>query len=668
MNLHRLLKRQIKDCFGDTDSIPEGLEKFIESVDVAYKDFDKDFDHAEHILKLSSQELYKVNNELKTINAKNETLIEQKTEKLKKIAHNLENAEKIACMGSFTYDEKNNTLELSSQMHELSGLDKTLRNIKLSDFVALFENVDTIRSSVREALVNKNRFKVENVKLKNINRIFNFEGEVLKNNEENESRVLNAVLYDVTESKLHEIELKETLQLLENYKNAIDHSAIVSGADKEGVINYVNKNFCDITGYSQDELIGKQHNILNSGFHEAAFFKDMWETIRSGKVWKGVFRNKRKDGTFYWVDSTIVPFLKNGNIFGYFSIRFDITEKIKVYEKAEDQKNFYETILNQIPVDIAVFNANHQYLFLNPIAVKNTSIRNFLIGKDDFDYCKEYNKDIKIAEQRRAVFLETKKSKKTFEFTDQSKNANGLTEYHLRRFFPIINDAGEFTYMLGYGLDITQKMEQEIKLQNSLEEKEALLGEVHHRVKNNLALVMGLIELQSTKVSDESVKAEFHTIQNRISAISMIHEKLYKSANFAKIDLKDYLQDLIKFLSTFYNKGKDITIHYNMDTIVVNTQKAIPVALIANELVTNCYKYAFTDSNTGDIFINLNKINDEIVFSISDSGIGIPEDMDIAKTNSLGFKLLTIFVKQLKGSFECKNNPGLTVNIKFKDA
>ncbi len=133
---------------------------------------------------------------------------------------------------------------------------------------------------------------------------------------------------DITEKKRSEEVYQQTMQELLAYKYALDESAIVAITDQRGVINHVNDNFCHISKYSVDELIGQDHRIINSSFHEKNFIRELWRTIASGKIWKGELKNKAKDGTHYWVDTTIVPFLdEKGKPYQYVAIRSDITER-----------------------------------------------------------------------------------------------------------------------------------------------------------------------------------------------------------------------------------------------------------------------------------------------------------------------------------------------------
>ncbi len=157
-------------------------------------------------------------------------------------------------------------------------------------------------------------------------------------------------LHDITESKKAEGDaLKQTITELSSYKYALDASAIVVITDQKGIIRHVNDNFCKISGYSEAELIGQDHRIVNSGYHDKNFIKDLWHTIASGKVWEGDICNRRKDGSIYWVATTIVPFLdEQGKPYQYVAIRFDRTEaklaKQELIEKNEQISSLLESI------------------------------------------------------------------------------------------------------------------------------------------------------------------------------------------------------------------------------------------------------------------------------------------------------------------------------------
>lgn len=210
------------------------------------------------------------------------------------------------------------------------------------------------------------------------------------------------------------------------------------------------------------------------------------------------------------------------------------------------------------------------------------------------------------------------------------------------------------------------RKEAENCVKESLAQKEVLLSEIHHRVKNNLAVINGLLELQSAYLQDKNAVNIIKESQNRIKSIALLHEKLYENKTLDEVNLKTYTDQLIDFIKiSLTKKDKQIIISTNIDTINLAMDKAMPFALIINELISNSYKHAFKTKNSGQIFITFVKNKEGYILNYSDDGIGF-EYSENVKKNSLGLNLIETFSQQLKGKTTFLNNgPGMEFKLQF---
>ena len=198
-------------------------------------------------------------------------------------------------------------------------------------------------------------------------------------------------------------------------------------------------------------------------------------------------------------------------------------------------------------------------------------------------------------------------------------------------------------------------------------DKELLIRDIHHRVKNNMNVIISLLNLQSNNSKSEEVKSQFNLMENRIISMSKTHEMLYKSENLIDIDFSDQ----IHLLANELNKSHAIqtgNLHYtiNAANIKLGMDRAIPCSLLLTELLTNSFKHAFLDGRKGKIAIDFKKDQDNnYLLIISDNGIGLPDDFDIKKINSLGLTLVDALTKQLKGEMKITGKKGTKVTITF---
>jgi PAS domain S-box-containing protein len=215
--------------------------------------------------------------------------------------------------------------------------------------------------------------------------------------------------------------------------------------------------------------------------------------------------------------------------------------------------------------------------------------------------------------------------------------------------------------------DITERKQAERMLQASLKEKEVLLKEIHHRVKNNLGVVDGLLQMQMRRSQNPEVVETLKESQNRIASIAMVHEKLYGSNDLAEIDFAHYIADLTAHLFDSYNiRSSQIQLTTHIDPVTLDIDTAIPCGLIVNELVSNALKYAFSGTQAGEIQVTLqHRLDQSLALIVRDNGSGLPQGFDFKQAKTLGMTLVKGLVKQLKGTLEINNQPGTTVIITF---
>ncbi len=220
-----------------------------------------------------------------------------------------------------------------------------------------------------------------------------------------------------------------------------------------------------------------------------------------------------------------------------------------------------------------------------------------------------------------------------------------------------------------------RKRNQKIVLQeknsiinNSLEEKELLLKEIHHRVKNSLQLVSSLLQLQSKEIQDETALKSIHEGQERVKAMALIHQKLYQNKDLTTIDFHEYCSLLANEIRSIYSQQETVNIKLEIDNMHFDIDTAIPLGLILNELITNSFKYAFSESKENSLFISITKHEEgNYLLLVKDNGKGLPEDLDLKKVKSLGLRLVKRLSKQLHGSFECLNDNGSVFKVQFKN-
>lgn len=324
--------------------------------------------------------------------------------------------------------------------------------------------------------------------------------------------------------------------------------------------------------------------------------------------------------------------------------------------------NLIVSAVNNIQEGIVIADQEGSIQWVNPAfckltkypeeELKNMNIRTFLQYDLDPSYYESISKKLKNGETYSDYIINERKSGGLF--------------YEQFTLTPFKSSSDSVSHFIAIFRDITENTLNRISLEESLEEKESLLEEIHHRVKNNLATISGLIELQLFQTENKQIQKILKNTQLRLKSIALVHEKLYNDYLFSNLDIEDYLHDLVDTIVTLYNSDKDISIIFETEPIKLDMVQAVPFGLLATEIITNSYKHAFKGRKDGKITISLKKEkNGNYFFSVKDNGIGLPDNYKLGDSNSLGLKLIQTLSRQIGATIKTNHIDGTGYTLLF---
>lgn len=265
---------------------------------------------------------------------------------------------------------------------------------------------------------------------------------------------------------------------------------------------------------------------------------------------------------------------------------------------------------------------------------------------------------------------ESIKARQSFIYESEIENKSGYKRWASSTLTPIVNDQGKLQNIVVIDTDITLRKHMEEQIRAALEEKGLLLREIHHRVKNNLQIIISLFNLQTSYVQDQNAYKALREGQDRIKSMALIHERFYQSDGLSKIDFDDYIKKLAENLFQSFRITPDqVNLKIHAEQISLDIDTAVPCGLIINEIVSNSLKHAFKDGRKGEIEVELVQTDPDVFrLTISDNGIGLPAGFSLETSDSLGIQLIQALSDQLEGTMKLENNPGSGVRyiISFK--
>jgi len=347
---------------------------------------------------------------------------------------------------------------------------------------------------------------------------------------------------------------------------------------------------------------------------------------------------------------------ENNKVVSILSLINDVTQHTKAELELKSHNELIEAVIKSLPGIFYMFDENGRYIQWN---------KNFeeLLGLTTEEFKQEnlldhYDKqDRKLIKEKLGEVFD----KGYTEFTAQILAADGSRPtYFLTGIICLFKGK---KYVVGNGYNVTKQMQAEKELKNSLHTKEVLLSEVHHRVKNNLAVISGLLELETEQVQKYEVKKILRESILRIQSMALIHEKLYQSEELSRIPMRNYIFELVHVIIDTMALDIEINLKTEVENVLMNVNQAVPMALILNELVTNSLKHAYPDRDNGELGISLKRKKGNFILEVYDDGVGT--DYDYKNARTLGLKLIDTLSKQLDANLTIRNNKGTHVHLVF---
>jgi PAS domain S-box-containing protein len=460
---------------------------------------------------------------------------------------------------------------------------------------------------------------------------------------------------DITPYINSQRQLEQQVQLTQQFLDAIDQGYLL--INRKGKIVDVNPAYCEIMEYSRDELLTRTITELRPDITQEEEEDFIAKIIEKGNL---AFQTQHETsgGEIKDLEARTTAFELNGSTMIAGFVRDVTRERLAQKELTESEQRWHRLVEhNPLPVLISI---DGVIRFVNKAGLQMYSVEDEdkVLGKSVFDFMDPESIE-KIEERIEKIQQEEMLPPSEQRLVD----ADGKELFVEVHSIPIKYKGKEAVQTVLR--DITEAKKREEKITEALEEKEVLLQEIHHRVKNNLAVISGLLELQAMTHQDDTVLKIIRESQLRVKSMAMIHEKLYESPSLSDIGFDNYVKELVDAIIDSYQLDQAITVNYDLEEIKLDISSAIPCALILNELVSNCYKHAFEGMDKGRIEISINKTDPEIRISVSDNGRGIPDDFSLEDHDTLGMRLIETLSAQLDGQLTFGSTKGTTFTLIF---
>ncbi|EKF84857.1 PAS domain S-box protein [Methanobacterium formicicum] len=471
---------------------------------------------------------------------------------------------------------------------------------------------------------------------------------------------LSSMARDVTREKAAEEALaRSEAQLSMITDNMAD---IICQASKDGAYVYVSPSVKSVIGFKPQELIGKSMFDQVHPDDRSRVTSCMQNALTKHITQSVQYRCMKADGSYVWLDTKGTPISdKDGLTSGFVCNSRDITQQKNAEDALRDSEEKYRTLIESAKDPISLYDENGIFLMSNKAGAHS-------MGKEPADLLGRSLRDFfppEIATKQIELIREVIR-------TEDGLDVEMFVPYGKDQWFstslqPLYGPDNRIHSVQVISRDITDIKETQIKLEQALQDKEMLMKEIYHRVKNNLMVISSLLNLQSRYIKDEEARAIFKESQERAQSMAMIHERLYRSADLKHINFGDYIRKLANDLfRTYVADPSRIKLELDVEDVMIDINIAIPLGLMVNELISNSIKHAFPGESNGKIRVKFNENDNQCVLEVSDNGVGFPPDFKPEKADSLGLQLVNSLTQQIGGELELERDQGTDFRITFQ--